>query len=63
MRQVAEGTGKLKGEAKRRAEASLARIVHTPEPLDVTEARARLEAALSGRFDAAKGPDVGEAQA
>ena len=63
MRQVAEGTGKLKAEARRRAEASLKRIVHTPEPLDVPEARARLEAALSGRFDAAKGPDVGEAQA
>jgi beta-N-acetylhexosaminidase len=63
MRQVAEGSGKLKGEARRRAEAALKRIVHTPEPLDVAEARARLEAALSGRFDAAKGPDVGEAQA
>jgi len=63
MRQVAEGTGKLKGEARRRAEASLARIVHAVEPLDVAEARARLEAALSGRFEAAKGPDVGEAQA
>jgi len=63
MRQVAEGTGKLKGEARRRAEAALHRIVHTPEPLDVAEARARLEAALSGRFDVAKGPDVGEAQA
>ena len=60
---MAEGTGKLKGEARRRAEASLARIVHTPEPLDVVEARARLEAALSGRFDAVRGPDVGEAQA
>jgi len=63
MRQVAEGTGKLKGEAKRRAEAALNRIVHAVEPLDVAEARARLEAALSGRFDAARGPDVGEAQA
>ena len=63
MRQVAEGTGKLKGEARRRAEAALNRIVHTPEPLDVAEALTRLEAALSGRFDAAKGPDVGEAQA
>ncbi|WP_333611278.1 beta-N-acetylhexosaminidase [Brevundimonas bullata] len=63
MRQVAEGTGKLKGEARRRAEAALNRIVHTPEPLDVAEARTRLEAALNGRFDAAKGPDVGEAQA
>ncbi|MFC5388872.1 beta-N-acetylhexosaminidase [Brevundimonas bullata] len=63
MRQVADGTGKLKGEARRRAEAALKRIIHTPEPLDVAEARARLEAALNGRFDAAKGPDVGEAQA
>ena len=63
MRRVAGGTGKLKGQARRRAEAALKRIVHTPEPLDVAEARARLEAALSGRFDAAKGPDVGEAQA
>jgi len=63
MRQVAEGTGKLKGEARHRAEAALNRIVHTPEPLDVAEARTRLEAALSGRFGAAKGPDVGEAQA
>ena len=63
MRQVAEGTGKLKGEARRRAEAALNRIVHTPEPLDVAEARTRLEAALNGRFDAAKGPDVGEAKA
>lgn len=63
MRQVAEGTGKLKGEARRRAEAALARLVRTPEPLDVAEARARLEAALTGRFEAARGPDVGEAQA
>ncbi|HCW50392.1 MAG TPA: beta-hexosaminidase, partial [Brevundimonas sp.] len=52
-----------KGEAKRRAEAALTRIVRAPEPLDVAESRARLEAALTGRFDAAKGPDVGEAQA
>ncbi|WP_313003538.1 beta-N-acetylhexosaminidase [Brevundimonas sp.] len=63
MRQVAEGTGKLKGEARRRAEAALNRIVRAPEPLDAAEARARLEAALSGRFEVAKGPDVGEAQA
>jgi len=63
MAAVADGTKKLKGEAKRRAEAALNRIVRAPEPLDVAEARARLEAALTGRFDAAKGPDVGEAQA
>ena len=44
------------------SEAALNRIVRAPEPLDVAEGRARLEAALSGRFDAAKGPDVGEAQ-
>ena len=63
MRQVARGVGKLKGAAARRAEAALARIVRTPEPLDPVEARARLDAALEGRLDAAHGPDVGEAQA
>lgn len=63
MRQVAEGVDKLKGGAARRAEAALARIVHTPEPLDVGEARARFDAMLAGRLTAAKGPDVGEAQA
>lgn len=63
MRQVAEGVGRLKGGAARRAEAALSRIVHTPEPLDVYEARARFVALLAGRLDAARGPDVGEAQA
>ena len=63
MRQVAEGVGPLKGGAARRAGAALARIVHTPEPLDVNEARARFDAMLKGRLDAAKGADVGEAQA
>jgi beta-N-acetylhexosaminidase len=63
MRQAAEGTGRLKGRAAKRAEAALARIVHTPEPLDVREARDRFDALLAGRLSAAKGPDVGEAQA
>ena len=63
MKAVAKGVGKLKGRAKLRARAALARIVHTPEPLDPVEARSRLDAALGGRFDAATGPDVGEAQA
>ncbi len=63
MRAVAEGVGKLKGRAKQRAAAALARIVHTPEPLDPVEGRARLNAMLEGRLDAAQGPDVGEAQA
>ena len=63
MQAVAKGVSKLKGKAKQRATAALARIVHTPEPLDPVEARARLNAMLTGRLDAAKGPDVGEAQA
>lgn len=63
MKAVAKGVGKLKGRAKHRAVAALARIVHTPEPLDHVDARARLDAALAGRLDAAIGPDVGEAQA
>lgn len=62
MRAVAEGTGKLKGKAKRRAEAALARRVLAAEPFDVHEARARLTAALDGRLEARAGPDVGEAQ-
>lgn len=63
MRQVAEGVGSLKGKAARRAEAALSRLVHTPEPFDYNEARARFDALLSGRLSAAHGPDVGEAQA
>ena len=62
MQAVSEGVGKLKGASRRRADAALARIVHTPEPLDTVAARARLDAAMRGRLDAARGPDVGEAQ-
>ena len=61
MKQVAAGVGKLKGGAARRAEAALARIVHTPEPLDVHAARLRFDGAMAGRLDAARGPDVAEA--
>lgn len=63
MRQVAEGVGVLKGAAERRAKAALGRIVRAPEPLDVAYARERFDALLSGRLDAQRGPDVGEAQA
>lgn len=63
MRQVAEGVGKLKGGAARRAQAALARIVREPEPLDPHEAHTRFDAMLGGRLEAARGPDVGEAQA
>ena len=62
MRQVAEGVGKLKGASRRRAEAAMARIVREVEPLDEREARGRFDAMLSGKLDAKKGPDVGEAQ-
>lgn len=60
MRQVAEGVGRLKGKAGKRAAAAMARIVSEVEPLDPFEARLRLDAMLAGRLEAAKGPDVGE---
>ncbi|MGL5113737.1 MAG: beta-N-acetylhexosaminidase [Beijerinckiaceae bacterium] len=44
---VAEATPELKGKAKRRADAALARICHLPEPFDPVEGMARLTAALA----------------
>lgn len=63
MRQVAEGVGKLKGKAGKRAAAALARIVREVGPLDAFAARGRFDALMAGRLEAARGPDVGEAQA
>ena len=63
MRQVAAGVGKLKGRAAKRAEAALARIVREPEPFDPFAAWDRFDALMAGRVEAARGPDVGEAQA
>ena len=63
MKAVAKGVGKLKGRAKARAAAALARIVLTPEPLDAVEGRDRFDSRMAGRLEAARGPDVGEAQA
>ncbi len=63
MRAVAEAAGPLKGASRRRAEAALARIVRAPEPLDPVAEHARFFHAMAGKTDAAKGPDVGEAQA
>lgn len=63
MQEVADAVGKLKGRAKARAEAALARIVRKPEPLDAAAAQARFFQSLGGRLEAKKGPDVGEAQA
>ena len=62
MRAVAEGVGKLKGKAAKRAEAALARVVRELEPLDPLEARNRFDTLMAGRLEAAAGPDVGEAQ-
>jgi len=47
MRDIAGHVPALAGKAKRRAQAALARLHHLPEPVDVAEARARLDAALS----------------
>lgn len=63
MQEVADATGRLKGKARTRAEAALARIVRTPEPLDAAAAQARFFQSLGGRLEVKKGPDVGEAQA
>ncbi|MDO1558246.1 beta-N-acetylhexosaminidase [Brevundimonas sp. 2R-24] len=41
MQAIAAEAPKLKGEAKRRAQAALSRLVRTPEPMDEAEARAR----------------------
>ena len=51
-RRVAEASPKLSGDARRRADAALARRVRTPEPLDVGEARARFAELLSGVWSA-----------
>ncbi len=46
MQAVVEGAPALKGKARRRADAALARIARTPEPLDEPAARARFAAAF-----------------
>ena len=46
-----------------RPKRDMVRIVRAPEPLDAVEGHARFFHALAGRTEAAKGPDVGEAQA
>jgi len=61
MQAVASGTGKLKGRARRRAEAAMARLARTPEPLDEPAARARFaEAFGAAALAVAGGPRVGE---
>ena len=52
MRAVAAGAGILKGRARARAIAALARVARAPEPFDVASGRARLDAAFEGRYAA-----------
>jgi beta-N-acetylhexosaminidase len=52
MQGVARGVRLLTGKSRRRADAALARIARVPEPFDVEEGRARLDAAFEGRFAA-----------
>jgi beta-N-acetylhexosaminidase len=47
MAAVAAASPELRGRARRRADAALARIRHEPEPLNVVDARRRFEAALA----------------
>ena len=49
--QVAEAAPQLRGTAKRRAEAALARIRHLPEPLDVMKGHARLREAMAAHSE------------
>ena len=48
MRAVIAGTPALRGHARRRADAAMARLARAPEPLDEAEARARFDAAFPG---------------
>ncbi len=47
MKLVATATPKLRGEALRRAKAAIRRILRSPEPLDVNNARARFDLVLA----------------
>jgi beta-N-acetylhexosaminidase len=55
MEEIASVAPLLRGKAKHRADAALARIRHLPEPLDVGEGRARL-ASLLGAGEASADP-------
>ena len=52
MTAVLAGTKVLKGKAAQRASQALGRLAAVPEPFDVTEARARFDAAFQGRWAA-----------
>ena len=52
MKSVVHVTPKLKGEGLRRAKAAIKRLLKTPEPLDVIDARARFEVVMARGQDA-----------
>ena len=58
MREVLDETPKLKGRARDRFEAAMKRLLRTPEPLNLADARARFDAALNraGKLDARADP-------
>jgi beta-N-acetylhexosaminidase len=61
MEGVLRGCGKLRGKARRRAEAALARLPRAVEPFDEAAARVRFVEAFGGAVaDAKPGPKVGE---
>jgi beta-N-acetylhexosaminidase len=57
---VVAGSHRLRGAGRRRAEAALARIVRTPEPLDEPEARARFSALMAGAGQAVVADPTGD---
>jgi beta-N-acetylhexosaminidase len=63
MREVFSETPKLKGRARDRFDAAVKRLLRTPEPLNVAEARARFDAALARAGKAETRADPTEFQA
>ena len=60
MKSVAHVTPKLKGEGLRRAKAAITRLLKTPEPLDVIDARARFDVVMARGQDAGAKSDPTE---
>lgn len=61
MKSVAHVTPKLKGEGLRRAKAAIKRLLKTPEPFDVIDARARFDVVMARGQDAGAKSDPTEA--
>ena len=61
MKQVVHVTSKLRGEGLRRAKAAIKRLLKTPEPLDVIDARARFDVVMARGQAASANSDPTEA--